>query len=66
MECIQSTVDLGQVLGLFGDFLVLHSHGLGRRMFLRIGVIMAAIGILICMLWLGSHQWIVNGKHMGT
>ena len=59
-------VDLGQVLGLFGDFLVLHSHGLGRRMFLRIGVIMAAIGILICMLWLGSHQWIVNGKHMGT
>ena len=44
-----------QVLGLFGDFLVLHSHGLGRRMFLRTGVIMAAVGILICMLWLGRN-----------
>ena len=27
-----------QLMGLFGDYLVLHSHGLGRRFFLRIGV----------------------------
>ena len=56
-----------QVLGLFGDYLVLHSHGLGRRMFLRIGVIMAAIGILICMLWLGGDlKKELKGKDMGV
>lgn len=57
------TMLLNPVLGLFGDFLVLHSHGLGRRMFLRIGVIMAAIGILICMLSDAQHNfyWFMVG-----
>mmetsp|Transcript_50079 Transcript_50079/g.79938 ORF Transcript_50079/g.79938 Transcript_50079/m.79938 type:complete len:533 (+) Transcript_50079:36-1634(+) len=57
------TMLLNPVLGLFGDFLVLHSHGLGRRMFLRTGVIMAAVGILICMLSDAHHNfyWFMVG-----
>ena len=42
---LQIPKNVFQVLGLLGDFLVLHSHGLGRRFFLRFGV--SWIGLLV-------------------
>ncbi|CAJ1450160.1 unnamed protein product [Effrenium voratum] len=57
------TMLLNPLMGLFGDYLVLHSHGLGRRFFLRIGVLMAASGIMICMLSDAQHNfyWFMFG-----
>eukprot|EP00434_Breviolum_minutum_P016543 symbB.v1.2.014583.t1/scaffold1069.1/size140053/7 len=57
------TMLLNPVLGLLGDFLVLHSHGLGRRFFLRFGVLTAACGIVICMLSDARHNfyWFMFG-----
>lgn len=57
------TMLLNPVLGLFGDFLVLHSHGPGRRIFLRFGVLTAACGILICMMSDAGHNfyWFMFG-----
>jgi len=43
------TMLLNPLMGLFGDFVVIRSHGLGRRVFLRMGVLTAATGIFICL-----------------
>lgn len=59
---LQIPKNVFQVLGLLGDFLVLHSHGLGRRFFLRFGV--SWIGLLVgerCCHGLGGDTcWGVN------
>jgi len=36
------------LFGLLGDKLALHSHALGRRLFVRAGIIVAGIGIFVC------------------
>jgi len=44
------TILLNPVFGLIGDQAVSLSHGVGRRLFVRIGVTLAALGIYICVL----------------
>jgi len=41
---------LNPVVGLIGDKASLVSHGVARRMFVRIGIIIAALGILLCLI----------------
>mmetsp|Transcript_14758 Transcript_14758/g.26590 ORF Transcript_14758/g.26590 Transcript_14758/m.26590 type:complete len:685 (-) Transcript_14758:53-2107(-) len=45
-----ATILTNPILGLVGDRAVLLSHGIGRRLFVRIGVALAGLGILICMI----------------
>mmetsp|Transcript_17896 Transcript_17896/g.36140 ORF Transcript_17896/g.36140 Transcript_17896/m.36140 type:complete len:451 (+) Transcript_17896:1-1353(+) len=45
-----ATILLNPVFGLIGDQAVTLSHGVGRRLFVRIGITTAAIGIYICVL----------------
>lgn len=36
------------IFGLLGDKIALKSHALGRRLFVRVGIIVAALGIFLC------------------
>lgn len=45
-----ATILLNPVFGLVGDQAVALSHGVGRRLFVRIGLTTAAVGIYICVL----------------
>jgi len=51
------TMLLNPAMGLFGDRAVALSHGLGRRVFVRFGVVFASIGIFICMLSDAYHNF---------
>mmetsp|Transcript_46197 Transcript_46197/g.100387 ORF Transcript_46197/g.100387 Transcript_46197/m.100387 type:complete len:671 (+) Transcript_46197:164-2176(+) len=42
------TILLNPILGLVGDQAVLMSHSTGRRLFVRVGVIIAVLGLLLC------------------
>lgn len=44
------TILLNPIFGLVGDQAVSLSHGVGRRLFIRIGITFAAVGIYICVL----------------
>eukprot|EP00440_Ansanella_granifera_P066559 gb/GFBE01072187.1/.p1 GENE.gb/GFBE01072187.1/~~gb/GFBE01072187.1/.p1 ORF type:complete len:599 (+),score=108.37 gb/GFBE01072187.1/:1-1797(+) len=58
-----ATMLLNPMMGLFGDRAVARSHGLGRRLFVRAGVLCASMGILICMLsdWHHNFYWFMFG-----
>lgn len=45
-----ATILTNPILGLVGDRAVRISHGVGRRLFVRMGVIFSAIGIVTCMI----------------
>jgi len=51
------TVLLNPVFGLVGDKAVKLSHGVGRRVYVRLGVITAALGICICLLAANVHAF---------
>mmetsp|Transcript_136311 Transcript_136311/g.237016 ORF Transcript_136311/g.237016 Transcript_136311/m.237016 type:complete len:653 (+) Transcript_136311:61-2019(+) len=44
-----ATILLNPILGLLGDRVVAVSHGLGRRLFIRAGVLLSVIGIVTCL-----------------
>jgi len=44
------TILLNPVFGLIGDQAVTLSHGIGRRLFVRFGITIAAVGMYICVL----------------
>jgi len=46
---------LTPLFGLLGDRLALVSHSLGRRLFVRVGIIIAALGIFLCHWSAQSH-----------
>jgi len=52
------TILLNPVFGLIGDQAVSVSHGVGRRLFVRIGGSIAAIGIYICILSAKQHAFL--------
>lgn len=43
-----ASILLNPLFGLLGDKAAMMSHGLGRRIFVRAGIILAALGIFIC------------------
>jgi len=43
------TILSNPILGLVGDRAIILSHGIGRRLFVRVGVGLAALGIVICL-----------------
>jgi len=45
-----ATILSNPILGLAGDRAILLSYGIGRRLFVRIGVALAALGVVICMI----------------
>lgn len=45
-----ATILLNPVFGRIGDHAVALSHGVGRRLFVRLGITLAALGIYICVL----------------
>jgi len=45
-----ATILMNPIFGLIGDHAVSVSHGIGRGLFVRIGVSVAAVGIYICVL----------------
>lgn len=49
------TILANPVLGLAGDRAASLSHGIGRRLFLRAGVAVAAMGVFVC-IWAGHAQ----------
>jgi len=53
-----ATILLNPIFGLVGDQAVSISHGVGRRLFVRIGVTVAAIGIYICVLAAEQHTFL--------
>eukprot|EP00929_Paragymnodinium_shiwhaense_P002759 TRINITY_DN103043_c0_g1_i1.p1 TRINITY_DN103043_c0_g1~~TRINITY_DN103043_c0_g1_i1.p1 ORF type:complete len:723 (-),score=152.40 TRINITY_DN103043_c0_g1_i1:24-2192(-) len=44
-----TTILVNPILGRLGDRAVAYSHGLGRRLFMRVGITTAAGGIFICL-----------------
>jgi len=42
------TILINPLCGLIGDRLIVVSHGIGRRLFVRLGVLTAAVGIFVC------------------
>lgn len=49
------TILLNPLLGLLADRAVTLSYGLGRRIFLRIGITLASIGVFVC-IYSGHHK----------
>lgn len=49
------TILLNPMFGLFGDQIVMLSHGVGRRLFVCSGVCLACVGILTCLLSAKFH-----------
>jgi len=52
------TILLNPVFGLVGDQAVSLSHGVGRRLFVRMGITVAAVGIYICVLAAKEHAFL--------
>lgn len=50
------TIFLNPVIGLIGDKAATMSHRVARRLFIRIGIIIAALGIIFCRMAGPTHQ----------